>query len=524
MLKYPLEGITINFSYHIFEFIMKQLIFLVIGVIISSNLNSQTSGTRSIVINECNYPILGIETNHASEKLVLTASQGRIFLVNVSDVEANTTVNPIWKNTSLSGLNLGGKPQFSDNDQYILLQESSALKTAINSRKVKDVRYYVLNATDGKVVAEGDHVNSIQFINNSNQILISSDEGLTIKDFLTNQVISQLKIDNCEMAAISYDTKLIAVSFDPDKASFKEVESIGANKKELKTALKNKRLISFYSFPELKKLYNSSEELDIIYSLKFSKDSKHLYLFSHNVVAERIGTAGLNSMSTGAADSRRQSNIQVLDASNGGLIKDIYHATAEPDADYKFGTYSNYFGYSDNDGWIGWKRKLVLVDNTEHSTKVAQYRYQGKKGSSNIFPIYFSFNKNKPISYLSNGTKLIEWNYEVLKDYTDYIEGQDNDTLPLTAIKQLNAEIVNLESSLLKSITDQNITGMYLFDITVQKKGQIVTVFAESDEKTDIPKQNALKDILFKYKFKDLVIAPNQRLKFRYTFNLNNNQ
>lgn len=502
---------------------MKSLQYVFFSLFFATTTFAQPAGTRAITINDCNYPILGVETNHASDKIVLTASQGRVFLINVSDVEATTSVNPVWKNLNLSGLKNGGKPQFSEDDKYILLQESSALKTAITSTKVKDVKYYILNSTDGKVISEGDNVNSVQFLNNSTQILLSSNDGIVVKDFLTNKVIAQLKVEDCEMAAISHDSKLIALSFDPDKAAFKEVESIGKNKSELKTARKNKRLISFYSYPELKKLYNSKEEIDVVYSIKFSKDDKQTYLLSHNVVAERIGTGALNGISMAAADNRRQTNIQVLDAGNGSLVKEIYHATAEPDADYKFGTYNNIFGYSDNDGFIGWKRKLVLIDNSDHKNKVGQYRYQGRRGSSNLFPIYFSFNKTKPIAYLSNGTKLIEWNYETLKEYTDYIEGQDNDSLQSKAINQLNTDLENPESDLSKNIIKLNITGIYLFDLTIQKKGQIVTIFAESDDKTDIPKQNALKDLLLKYKFKDIVISPNQRLKFRYTFNIENN-
>jgi hypothetical protein len=502
---------------------MKQYLFILFNLVFLNTINSQVAGTREITINECNFPILGISTNNASDKVVITASQGRVFCLKIKDIESSETINPIWKNTSISGFNLGGKPQFSIDDKYILLQESSALKTAINSRKVKDIKYCILNAVDGKVIIEDGGVNSAQFINNTNHILISTNKGLVIKDFTTNKVISELNIEDCEMAAINNEGNLIAVSYDPEKKDFKEVESIGSNKGELKNARKNKRLINFYTYPDFKKVYSSTEELDIIYSLKFSADSKHLYLLSHNVIAERLGTAGMNNMTVNAADSRRQTNIQVIDATNGVLLKEIYHATAEPDADFKLNKNYNVFGYSDNDGWVGWKRKLVLVDVFDHKNKVAQYRYQGKRGSSNIFPIYFSFNKFKPVTYLTNGTKLIEWNFEILKEYTDYVEGKNSDTLQIIAINQLNADLANPESYLSKKITEQTINGVYVFDITIQKKGQIVTIFAESDEKTDIPKQNALKDILLKYKFKDIEVAQNQRLKVRYTFNINTN-
>lgn len=502
---------------------MKYTFFLII-IFCSVYQFGQVAGSRNITIADCNYPILGIETNNSSDKIVITASQGRVFCLNIADVQTKEEVTPIWKNIELSGYNLGGKPQFSQDDKYILLQESSALKTAPTSRKVKDIKFCVLNATDGKVVFDGKDANSVQFVNGKNELLISTDEGIIIKDFITNKTIAELKISKCEIAAISSDLKTIAVSFDPEKSDFKEVESIGANKGELRKAIWNKRLVSFYSYPDFKKTHQSAEELDIIYTLKFNADNSQLYLFSRNVEAERIGTAGLNAMTMTAADSRRQSNIQVLNAKTGELIKEIYHATAEPDACFKIDNDSKYFSVSDNDGFIGRKKKVVVFDVNQQMNKMAQYRYQGKKESSNIFPIYFSYLKNKPIMFLTNGTKLIEWNFEILKEYTDYIEGVDTDSLQISAVKQLNADLNSPESALYKNIVKQNITGIFLFDITVQKKGQIVTIFAASDEKTNIPFQNALKDILLKYKFINVDVPANQKLKFRYTFNLTNTQ
>lgn len=499
----------------------KIIIFIFLSITYSSSFFSQSKGGRVIEINDCSYPILGIQNAPLTKKTVITASQGRVFLLNTADLESMEKVNPIWKNYELSGFNQGGKPQFSSDEKYILLQESSALKTAINSKKVKDIKYAVLDAETGKTILDGDNVNSAQFINGKNQLLISSDNGITIKDILTKTVINELKIDNCEMAAIDPETKMIAVSYDPDKTDFKEVESIGENKKELKNAVKNKRLIAFYSYPDLKKTHQSAEEMDVIYGLKFTQDSKTLISFSHNVIAERAGTAGMNNMTMTAADMRRQSNIQALDAATGKLVKDFFHATAEIDSDHKLNFNGNIIGYSDNDGWTGWKRKVMLFDINNHKDKIGLYRYQGKKESSNIFPIYFAFHPNKELVYLTNGTKLIEWDYKSLPEYTDYIEGNNMDSLELNAIRQLNNDLADINSPLYKNIVKNNITGIYILNITIQKKGEVITVFAESDEKTHIPSQNILKDLMLKYKFDDVKLTNNQKLKIKYTFNIN---
>ncbi len=482
--------------------------------------STASSAPRTIRVNGCNYPILGISINHSADRMVITAPQGRVFCLTIADLRSQQEVTPIWKNLKLSGFAYGGKPAFSKDDRYILLQESSALKTAPTSKKVKDIKYVILDSNDGSIVFEGDDVNSVEFVSGQTQILLSSDKGISIKDFISKQTIRELSIDNCEIAAINHSVNKIAVSYDPEKADFKEIESIGNNKKELKNSMKNKRLVSFYSYPDLKKLYTSNEELDIVYTLKFSHDDKQLFLFSRNVKPERVGTSSLNTLTIGAADNRRQSNIQVLNSQNGDLIESIYHATAEADADFKLDPESKFFGYSDNDGWIGWKRKLVIFNHSDHQPKIAQYRFQGKRESSNIFPIYFSFLKGQPIAFVSNGLNIVEWDFQSLPEYTDYIEGKDQDSLQITAIRQLNRDLGNPESVLCKNITKQDIKGLYLFDITIQKKGQVITIFTQSDEKTNIAQQNILKDILMKYKFENIDVLPNQRLKIKYTFNI----
>ena len=54
-------------------------------------------------------------------------------------------------------------------------------------------------------------------------------------------------------------------------------------------------------------------------------------------------------------------------------------------------------------------------------------------------------------------------------------------------------------------------------NITIQKNGEVVSIFAQSDEKTNIPMQNMLKDIILRYRF-DVTVPKNERLKFTYTF------
>lgn len=93
-----------------------------------------------------------------------------------------------------------------------------------------------------------------------------------------------------------------------------------------------------------------------------------------------------------------------------------------------------------------------------------------------------------------------------------------NENAILTAvINRLDNDLQNPESSLSKSISKHQITGLFLLNITIQKNGEVVSIFAQSDEKTNISMQNMLKDMILKYRF-NVSVPKNERLKFTYTF------
>lgn len=62
------------------------------------------------------------------------------------------------------------------------------------------------------------------------------------------------------------------------------------------------------------------------------------------------------------------------------------------------------------------------------------------------------------------------------------------------------------------------ISGQYILDITLHKKGNVLTIFSPYEIKDEmIASQNRLKDILMKYEF-PFKLPKNKRVKFRQTF------
>ena len=98
-----------------------------------------------------------------------------------------------------------------------------------------------------------------------------------------------------------------------------------------------------------------------------------------------------------------------------------------------------------------------------------------------------------------------------------HVNAQQANTIEDAARIQLDKEV---SSGKLKAKIDKaGIKGTYRFDITIQGKGDVLTVFAYSNDLTDIPSQNALKTLVQNVKF-DLYVPDGVRVKFYYIFNL----
>jgi hypothetical protein len=164
------------------------------------------------------------------------------------------------------------------------------------------------------------------------------------------------------------------------------------------------------------------------------------------------------------------------------------------------------------------KREVYVTDFAEQQVIVGKFTFQGRTKTRNLYQAALAFTNNSTL-LVANGLKLTYWDFAKFPDYVEYIEPVNENAILDKAIGQLDDDLQNPESGLSKSIAKRNISGLYLMNITVQKSGEVVSIFAQSDDKTNIPMQNMLKDLVLKYKF-DVSVPKNERLKFTYTFNL----
>lgn len=473
------------------------------------------------------YPLYGISISPNNNMLLAVGTYGRVYAMDVSSVNQNRQTENyedklLWKNTNLTGFLYGSRPEFSPDSKYILLQECNSMRvgaTNWNFDKPFSIDFVILDAATGNVVMRENGVNSAAFYTND-QLLIANTRGVKIIDIKTKQEIAFKEIANCEVAAVAHNGKLLAVSYEPSKKDFKQQETIGDNKKELKNALRYKKLISFYSLPDFEKLYTVDEEVDVVYKMKFTADDKELLFYSLNRMAEHQNRNETNIVAqfSSSASTRQQYNLQRIHAQNGKLDRTFYYQTEDWNADFKANSAKTLFGYNQNPGFFTWKRKLNIVDYNKQGNIVAEYLCQGQVGSNNINPINFAFADNDSIIYLAQGLQIIEWNYKRFPNHTKQPEAAYANTLSEAAQTQMHT-FMSDNGVLRKQIQKEGITGQYIFDITLHKKGEVATVFAQSDEKTDVKMQNRLKDMVRALRF-SVSIPKDTRVKFRYTFEI----
>lgn len=463
---------------------------------------------------DVSYPILTLKQSPSAKYLFLTLAEGRFLLYNLSPGRLTENSTPLWTNFSIKGFKVGGIAGFSDDERYILVTEQKS-GDARAKTSISPFRINILEVASGKVVYETDGVNSAQILGDNQSVLIARDERVSVVNFKTGAEQAGFALSGCEIASLNHAGNLLAVSYDAARNEFREKEGAGLNRKELKNAAKNKKLISFYEFPSMKLSATLTEEVDVVVRMQFTPDDRHLLFFSHTRQAEHTHANLLN----GLDNTMDLSQFQRVDIQNFKVDNlNFIYQTSEILANFDLITRPALFAYSDNKGLLAARRQVVVVDFNQQQAYLGTYTFKGRARTRNLFSTAFAFADDQTV-IVANGTRLTYWNFRDFPQYTEYIEPVDENGILDNAMQQLDQDLQSPESSLMKSISKKQISGLYLFNITIQKSGEVISVFARSDEKTNITMQNMLKDIILKYKF-DVTVPKNERIKFTYTFNL----
>lgn len=484
-----------------------------ISLLLSFLLLNAQEKPKTIALSEISYPVLGMKISPSSKQLFLTLAGGRFLLYDISKDKLNENSRPVWKNFNVNGFELGGDAEFSPDEKYILVSEQNTAY-AREKPKIKPFAVNVIDVATGNIIYEAEGVNGAQFLSDNESILITDDDGITTCNFKTKVKSGKKEIADCEIACLNKAGNILAVSYDPSRSEFKQADGAGNNRKEVRNALRNKKLIAFYDYPSLKKLGVINEEIDIVFRMQYTDDDKYLLLFSRTRQTEHTKSTIFTLSQTLDLNQFQRIDMSNLRVDNVNFI----HQTSEQMANFDINTATDLFAFSDNKGLFAGKREVLVTQLSDQQNIVGSYTYQGRARTRNIYSSSFAITGPTEL-LVANGLKMCYWDFAKLPKYIDYIEPVDQNEILDKATAQLDADLQSPESSLSKAITKKQITGLYLFNITVQKNGEVVSLFVKSDEKTNIAKQNLLKDIILKYKF-DVSLPKNERVKFTYTFDL----
>jgi len=476
-------------------------------------LNAQQK-PEPFVLPDVAYPILGMKKSSSSKYIFLTLAGGRFLLYDNSKGKLTENSVPVWKNFEIKGFDIGGDAEFSDDEKYLLVSEQNAMY-ARDNQKPKPFRICVLETQSGKIVYETDGINSAEFLNDNQTILVADDDGVVTYNILTGSKGEKRKITNCEVASLNQTENLLAVSYDPARDEFTKEDGAGYNKKELKNAVKNKRLIAFYEYPSMKKYGVINEEIDVVFHMQYTADDRYLLFFSRTWQPEHQHSNLLNGMDkTNDLNQFQRIDMNTLRVDNLNFI----YQTSEQMSNFDLNLNADLFVYGENRGLLAGKRDVIVVKFSEQQTFLGTYSFQGRSKSRNLFSPAFVIEDESNV-LVAEGLKLTYWNFTSFPKYSQNIEQISENTIIDKAFEQLDADLMNAESSLYKSISKKQIKGLFLMNITIQKNGEVVSIFAQSDDKTNIQMQNMLKDIILNYKF-DVSLPKNERIKFAYTFTL----
>lgn len=487
---------------------------LLLTIALSFGLAAAQEKPVAFSLADVSYPVAFIQKDPAGKQHLLSLTGGRFLCYSISSDRLSGQSVPAWKNFSLEGFDLGGNAVFSPNGKYILLTEKMPLYN-FDKVQVKPFRIAILEATSGNVVYTHKDINSAQFTDQGDVVLLFSEDEITRYNINTGEKKTLKAPLDIETAALNHAGNLLAVSYDAAIADFKAKHGAGYNKSELKNAAKNKKLISFFGYPSLIHVSTLSEEVDVVFSMEFTQDDKYLLFYSRTRQVEHQNVSGFN----GLDKTRDLNQFQRIDVA-GNIVdnQNFIYQTSEAQSNHDLDLNSGLFVYGDNKGLLAAKREIVVVNYNKQQDYLAKYTYQGRAGTRNLHSTAFNIIDDHTI-LVANGTKLCYWNFKSMPNYSEFIEPMNENTLLDKAVAQLTGDLEDKSSRLSETISKKMITGLYIFTITLQKAGEVVSVFAQSDDKTNISMQNILKDIMMKYNF-DVNVPKNERIKFTYTFNL----
>ncbi len=262
-----------------------------------------------MLLGDNSYYLCSIECAPNGKTLAIATAEGNIFLWDIA-------TESITNKFVIEGFTHGPYMSYSADGKYLLLLEQYFTDWRLNKDRPSNAS--VIDASTGKVVLSREGVHTAMLSYDSESLVTL--EGSEIIFWNLSSGKSERRFQPLGVSnsfALSPDGKFIAVAQQPTEEDLKDIPSIRSDKKAIKEAIKYREVSVFYHLQDFRRAFMANDIMDIIFSMRFSKDSLSLFLFN-----------APNTKFRQTAGSARNAYVQVVNAATGEVSRAAFATNA----------------------------------------------------------------------------------------------------------------------------------------------------------------------------------------------------
>jgi len=304
----------------------------------------------------------------------------------------------ITREIEMNGYYAGPKVTLSSSGRYVLMQQQFYMDMSPN--RDRQVLYEVMALPAGTVCLKIENAHSAAFSPDEKYLLTLEGADVCWYSLDSGRQEKKEKLPYATSSiAVTRDGSEIAVSHEPSEEELEQIASVRNDKKAIKSAMKYRELISFFTFDTFRKTRTVDEVYDIIFHLQPAMDGRTLFVYArpHTKLKEQ----GLN-----------EGYINTVDIKSGEALRASFMSRI-PDPDFKDSPDSKYFGIVSRDSkspqlhvYETATGAMVTIFDITHSMGVSIANHETGDGRA-----YFVWSGNDEIT-LVYGNHLQKWRIE----------------------------------------------------------------------------------------------------------------
>jgi len=348
-------------------------------------------------LRDANDPFIGIDKAPGTTSTVALSSikKGPLFIFDYESQE-------IIKEIDVGDWYAGSRIEYSSKGNYIVLQQLKYVDWAPN--KDREIDFEIIDVNSGQMVKRFDNFHSVKFTPDEKYAVALTGDVISFWNLETLSNDKHFTVtDATNSIAVSPDGTRIAVSHKPDEDVLKNIPRFQTKegKKQLKSVIKYKQMISFYDAGTFEYISTVNELYDIVYRLEYSGEGD--YLMCQSIVHSKIQT------STNAA---RQNFVQIIDGNTGEPHDLILPSQHHYEPDFSISPDNRLIGITSHSRFAELRIYDIasgkMLGRFELSYRLFENFKEGEFPNDGRFA--FKFSDDSKSVLMTSGNRLLIWN------------------------------------------------------------------------------------------------------------------